>query len=151
MFYVAYGSNLNVEQMRYRCPDAKIVGTAVIPNYRLMFKGSKTGAYCTIEPEQGASVPVGVWRVTGRDIEALDYYEGYPTFYYKKSLILPCSDGKRHKCFVYIMHEDRALGMPYPFYVNTCLQGYLDFGFDRKVFTEALDYTKARCKYGYSY
>ena len=31
-YYIAYGSNLNVEQMRYRCPDAKIVGTSVIPD-----------------------------------------------------------------------------------------------------------------------
>ena len=29
-YYIAYGSNLNVEQMRYRCPDAKVVGTAEI-------------------------------------------------------------------------------------------------------------------------
>ena len=29
-FYLAYGSNLNVEQMQFRCPDARIVGTAEI-------------------------------------------------------------------------------------------------------------------------
>ena len=28
--YVAYGSNLNKEQMRYRCPTAKFVGTGII-------------------------------------------------------------------------------------------------------------------------
>ena len=39
-FYLAYGSNLNVKQMRFRCPDARIVGTAEIPNYQLLFKGS---------------------------------------------------------------------------------------------------------------
>ena len=43
-FYLAYGSNLNVEQMQFRCPDARIVGTAEIPNYQLLFKGSKTGS-----------------------------------------------------------------------------------------------------------
>ena len=32
-FYLAYGSNLNVKQMRFRCPDARIVGSAEIPNY----------------------------------------------------------------------------------------------------------------------
>lgn len=25
-YYIAYGSNLSVEQMAYRCPDAKIAG-----------------------------------------------------------------------------------------------------------------------------
>lgn len=27
-YYLAYGSNLNVRQMKYRCPTAKIAGTA---------------------------------------------------------------------------------------------------------------------------
>ena len=49
-FYIAYGSNLNVRQMRMRCPDAVIIGTAFIPDYRLLFKGSKSGNYLTIEP-----------------------------------------------------------------------------------------------------
>ena len=38
--YVAYGSNLNKEQMRYRCPTAKFVGTGIIEGYELQFKGS---------------------------------------------------------------------------------------------------------------
>ena len=29
-YYIAYGSNLSVEQMRHRTPKAKIVGTAVL-------------------------------------------------------------------------------------------------------------------------
>lgn len=48
-FYIAYGSNLNVRQMRMRCPDAVIIGTAFIPDYRLLFKGSKSGNYLTID------------------------------------------------------------------------------------------------------
>ena len=142
MLYLAYGSNLNEEQMHWRCPDAERVGTAIIPDYRLMFKGSYTGAYLTIEPEVGCEVPVGVWRVTERDIVALDCYEGYPSFYYKKSLILPCSDGQRHRCFVYIMHEDRRLGIPSKYYVDTCMQGYRDFGFNPKYLYEAIRFSK---------
>lgn len=36
--YVAYGSNLNLKQMAYRCPTATLVGTGVIENYELQFK-----------------------------------------------------------------------------------------------------------------
>ena len=143
MFYLAYGSNLNVEQMKYRCPGAEIIGTSEIKDYRLMFKGSKTGAYLTIEPEVGSSVPVGVWRVTGADIASLDRYEGYPSFYYKKAMNLFCSDGHRHKSFVYIMHEDRLLGIPSRYYVETCLSGYESFGFDKKVLYDAIEYSMA--------
>ena len=85
-YYLAYGSNLNIEQMRYRCPTAKVVGTAIIKDYELLFKGSKTGAYLTIEKCEGEYVPVGVWEVTPQDELSLDRYEGYPNFYYKTEM-----------------------------------------------------------------
>lgn len=52
-YYTAYGSNLNVRQIMERCPNAEIVGTSEIPNYELLFKGSRTGSYLTIEPKVG--------------------------------------------------------------------------------------------------
>ena len=52
-YYIAYGSNLNIRQMRIRCPHARVIGTAVINDYELLFKGSRTGAYLTIEPKEG--------------------------------------------------------------------------------------------------
>lgn len=48
-YYIAYGSNLNVRQMRMRCPHATICGTARLSGWELLFKGSKTGSYLTIE------------------------------------------------------------------------------------------------------
>lgn len=83
-YYIAYGSNLNIRQMRMRCPHARVIGTAVIKDYELLFKGSLTGAYLTIEPKKGGEVPVAAWEVTESDEAALDRYEGFPTFYYKK-------------------------------------------------------------------
>ena len=143
MLYAAYGSNLNKEQMKWRCPDAVESGTAVIKDYRLMFKGSRLGAYLTIEKEKGCEVPVGLWEVSERDIERLDAYEGFPSFYYKKSFVVKCSDGKRHRIFAYIMHEERKLAIPSPYYVRTCKDGYEDFDFDLDVLKEAIRYTES--------
>ena len=56
-YYIAYGSNLNVGQMRMRCPYATILGTANLKGWALLFKGSKTGSYLTIEPKRGCTVP----------------------------------------------------------------------------------------------
>lgn len=39
--YVAYGSNLNFEQMKYRCPTAKLYDTGIIEGYELQFKGER--------------------------------------------------------------------------------------------------------------
>ena len=87
-YYIAYGSNLNIRQMRIRCSHARVIGTAVINDYELLFKGRRTGAYLTIEPKEGGEVPVAVWEVTESDEAALDRYEGYPMFYYKKEMEL---------------------------------------------------------------
>lgn len=88
-YYIAYGSNLNIRQMRMRCPSARIIGTSEIPDYELLFKGSKTGSYLTIEPKKSSRVPVAAWEVSAEDEQALDRYEGFPTFYYKKEMLLP--------------------------------------------------------------
>ena len=143
-YYLAYGSNLNIAQMQFRCPDATVAGTAVIPDHELLFKGSLTGAYLTIEPKQGAHVPVGVWEVSLADELRLDRYEGFPSFYYKKEIRIPVVDirtGKtrQHDAFVYIMHEDRKLGVPTDMYVRTCIEGYRDFGFDTAFLFDAYD------------
>ena len=142
-YYIAYGSNLNIMQMRMRCPGARIIGTSVIEDYQLLFKGSKTGSYLTIEPMEGAEVPVVIWEVTETDEKALDRYEGYPNFYYKKEVTLDIKGirtGKvrRRDAFVYIMHEERELGIPSWYYVNTCLDGYRAFGFDEKYLFDAI-------------
>ena len=83
-YYIAYGSNLNVTQMMHRCPDARIIGITHLKDWTLLFRGSKTGSYLTIEPKRGEYVPVAVWEVSERDELALDRYEGFPHFYYKK-------------------------------------------------------------------
>lgn len=142
-YYLAYGSNLNVRQMRFRCPTALVVGRGVIKDYRLLFKGSMTGSYLTIEKAKGYEVPVAVWKVDEACEESLDRYEGYPSFYYKKEIEIDFKSIKkglpRHsKAFVYIMHEERELGIPSRSYVEVCLEGYRTFGFNPILIEEAI-------------
>ena len=56
-----------------------------------------------------------IWEVTAADEAALDRYEGFPHFYYKRDIKLQYKGirtGKRRivTAFAYIMHEDRRLG-----------------------------------------
>lgn len=148
-YYLAYGSNLNLDQMAYRCPGAKIIGTSEIPDYRLVFKGSRTGSYLTIEPFEGGRVPVGVWSITQTDEENLDRYEGYPVFYYKAlTRVRVRLNYFTNPAFenitglVYVMRSDRAYGMPTRDYVMACAEGYDAFGFDRRVLKQAVEDTK---------
>lgn len=139
--YIAYGSNMDVGQMAWRCPEAKLVGTGMVRGYRLLFKGSKTGSYATIEKEQSSKVPVLVWKITQEDEANLDRYEGYPTFYYKKDVVTSIA-GKEIKCMVYIMHEERPFGMPSHMYYDNIRQAYGRFGFDVRVLERALTFTQ---------
>jgi len=135
--YIAYGSNMDEEQMKHRCPTARLLGNSVVENYRLLFKGSKTGAYATIEPMEQRQVPVLVWEIGERDERNLDRYEGYPSFYYKKEMEIVV-DGRIENAMVYIMHEKDQLGFPSQRYYEIIQKAYLKFGFDGSVLEQAL-------------
>ena len=100
--YIAYGSNLNLPQMAHRCPSAKVVGASEIKDYALVFRGGRNGAVATIEPCEGSSVPVLLWKITPKDEAALDVYEGFPRFYDKELMELPL-DGQSVSAMVYVM------------------------------------------------
>ena len=51
--YFAYGSNINLEQMAYRCPDASVVGPVTLEGWELLFR---RGGFATIAPKEGEQV-----------------------------------------------------------------------------------------------
>lgn len=135
--YVAYGSNLNFEQMKHRCPTAKLYDTGIIEGYELQFKGKPTCAFATIAPKENASVPVAVWEIQPRDEMALDRYEGYPSHYFKQNVPVQLG-GEEVGAMVYIMNLKRQFGMPSPHYYQTVLEGYHDCGLDTDVLDQAV-------------
>ena len=134
--YLAYGSNLNREQMEWRCPYARVLGPVEVPGYQLLFRGGNGGAVATIEPREGASVPALLWEITPRDEEALDRYEGWPRLYRKETLTVPFG-GKDTEVMAYIMN-DAPLGLPGAGYLGTILEGYKAAGFDPLVLDAAV-------------
>ena len=141
-YVLAYGSNLSLERMKRRCPSCKVVGTAELPGYRLLFKKSMTGAYATIEQDANWTVPVVVYRISAADELRLDRVEGCPAYYYKHEFILSVkrTNGRktRELCSAYIMHEYRALGKPCMEYFRLLDAGYAQYGFDLRVLDEGL-------------
>lgn len=136
-YYLAYGSNLNLEQMGYRCIDAKVVGTYNLEGYRLVYKGYKdNGAYLTIEEYPDSVVPLGIYEVSLGDIVSLDRYEGVPSFY-SKYYIPFMIDDKRCKGLIYIMNDGYDYFIPSDEYISVCRDGYNDFGFDIGVLDKA--------------
>lgn len=81
IYYFAYGSNMDMEQMRRRCPGAVCIDTAVLHGWK--FALDEVG-YATVVPEAGASVPGLLWTLTDADEAALDTYEGVRSRCYEK-------------------------------------------------------------------
>ena len=83
--YFAYGSNINLDQMTFRCPSAEVVSPVTLNGYRLLFRG-----VATIAPDPVAQVKGLLWKLTPECERSLDHYEGYPNYYENmKSRILP--------------------------------------------------------------
>lgn len=136
--YIAYGSNLNVQQMHRRCPDARLFRTGLLNNWILVFRGSKTGAYATIKRKQGSMVPVAIWKISDKDELNLDKYEGYPVFYHKQNAYVLLENGSRIKGMMYVMRKEAIPGKPSKQYIKTIAQGYIDTGLDWNHFEEFL-------------
>ena len=136
--YVAYGSNLNIAQMKYRCPTAKFYGVGKTQDYELQFKGYPRSAFATIAPKDGASVPVAVWEIQPQDERSLDTYEGYPTHYFKQDAPVQLDGGKEISAMVYIMNLKMQFGMPSEHYYQTVYDGYKDCNLDTDFLKDAL-------------
>lgn len=133
--YIAYGSNLNMEQMKRRCPTAKLVGAGTLENCALDFRCMSSQAYATIHPQNGEYVPVAFWKIDQAAEAALDAYEGYPRFYYKQTLLSQI-EGQKREAMVYVMNDKAVPGIPTRHYVRTIYQGYLDMGLNVKDFVK---------------
>lgn len=138
MLYLAYGSNLNVEQMSRRCPGAQIVGKGLLKDWALVFR-----VHATIEPRKGATVPFAVWEITPEDEASLDRYEGFPRYYVKKLIPVTYTDWSNgsvvnDRAMVYIMTQGRPITAPTGVYYHTIYEGYEWFGLDRRVLKNAL-------------
>src|SRR5512133_1439850 len=84
--YFAYGSNLSLEGMDARCPDAKPIGPAILHDWALTFQG-----VADIEPRAGTRTHGALWRISDSDLERLDRYEGYPGLY-RRELVAVCTE-----------------------------------------------------------
>lgn len=129
-YYIAYGSNLSLIQMSYRCPTAKVVGTSMLCNWRLLFNGP-----ASIEKKDGYKVPVLIWELQPEDEKSLDVYEGYPN-YYRKEMLQVEVNNETVDAMVYIMNTNRE-SVPSEYYYKVLEDGYKRFGFDINILEKA--------------
>jgi gamma-glutamylcyclotransferase (GGCT)/AIG2-like uncharacterized protein YtfP len=130
MEYFAYASNLNREQMRKRCPDAKPKFTATLPNYKLIFSGWSRelhGSTASIQPFRGSKVVGAVYEISEKDLQKLDRYEDYPNTCDHLNVMVFNEDDVAVKAVTYIRRRQSDESKPAPEYLAIIRQGYKDW------------------------
>ena len=144
-YYFAYGSNMNLDQMAYRCPAASVVENVRLEGYRLTFCGRGKGSgVATILPEEGSQVEGVLWKITPECEKSLDFYEGYPHLYGKEPVFVQGKDGVKREVMAYTMnapYKDQ-LAIPSDLYFMGIVEGCHQNGISSRSITDALKRTR---------
>jgi gamma-glutamylcyclotransferase (GGCT)/AIG2-like uncharacterized protein YtfP len=103
MLTFAYGSNMDWNQMRQRCPSSRFVGIAVLRDHRLAFTRKSVNRDCGVADvvaEDGAHVWGVVFEIADLDVGKLDASEGFRPERDQNSYY-------RHECMVFLDGEDQ--------------------------------------------
>ena len=131
MLYFAYGSNLNLFQMKRRCKDSIFLKKINLKDFRLTFRSKYRAA--DIEPKKNSIVPGGLFEISKSDEKKLDVYEDFPNLYKKYYFYYY---GKR--VMTYTMVKKSVFKFPTERYLNIVKRGYKDCGLDKKYLQKGL-------------
>jgi gamma-glutamylcyclotransferase len=140
MFYFAFGSNLDRQQMKRRCPESKLVAPATLPNHALGFTGYSWawgGAVATVAEKRGAETEGLLYKLTDDDLRALDSFEGHPNVYRRVRKYVRGADGRRVRAYVYIRPLDEP-DDPSEEYLRVIMRAYMKHGFSMRSLKRAL-------------
>ena len=131
MLYFAYGSNLNLFQMKRRCKDSVFLKKINLKNFKLTFRSKYRAA--DIESKRNSIVCGGLFEISKSDEKKLDVYEDFPILYKKHYFYYY---GKR--VMTYTMVKKSPFKFPTERYLNVVKKGYRDCKLDEKFLIKAL-------------
>jgi len=89
MIYFAYGSNMDLDQMKVRCPGSGVIGVGELSHYAMAFtrwsRSWKSGT-ADILPERGKSVYGVLFDLTFEDLKKLDKFADYSNSYLRQDV-----------------------------------------------------------------
>ena len=135
MLYFAYGSNLNLFQMKRRCKDSVFLKKYELKGYRLNFRSKYRAA--DIEKSKNSLVPGALFEISKSDEKKLDVYEDDPILYKKLYFTY-----YNKTVMTYIMVNKTEFRYPTERYLNVVKRGYKDCKLDTKYLKIALQPVK---------
>lgn len=111
--HFSYGANMDRAGMAKRCPGAVALGPALLDNYRFIITAD---GYASVAPASGESVHGVLWKLTPRDLQALNIFESLDSGLYRHVMLPVRIGARRMQAGVYIgrRHE----GKPKPGYLE---------------------------------
>ena len=131
MYYFAYASNMSRKQMAERCPEAKGIVAATLPNFKLIFTGYsrlRRGAVATIRGSQGDKVIGALYEISESGLRRLDKHENYPVDYKHMDVRVFSGSGETYDAVTFIKAQQEEEGQPSAEYRAVIQQGYRDWG-----------------------
>jgi hypothetical protein len=150
MIYFAYGSNLDEAQMAIRCPDARFVGIAQLPNHRICFPRRspiRNCAVASIERAIGETVWGVLYDLTLEDFERLDAREGFDPSrpedtnrYNRTSIVVETLRGDWIQTETYVAMPEPDPGLPSIDYLSQIIYSAMRLGFPESYMAKLRDF-----------
>jgi gamma-glutamylcyclotransferase (GGCT)/AIG2-like uncharacterized protein YtfP len=117
--YAAYGSNMDADQMKFRCPHSPAVGTGWLQGWRLAFGGEAIGwegALATVVEDPECAVYVVLYDVPHEDASRLDDWDGAGMGVYSKIHVRVQTLEGEQLVWTYVLNDYEG-GLPAPSYL----------------------------------
>jgi cation transport regulator ChaC len=121
--HFAYGSNMSRALMQARCRDAQPLGIASLAGWRFVI--NRVG-YGSIAPYQGGRVLGVLWRLSVRDLAAINAYESVSTGFYLRHHLAVRLGPRQAAALVYITRQGGE-GRPRPSYIDVVVKAARDW------------------------
>ena len=109
--------------MGARCHDAEAIGTAMLAGWRFVINPEGFGS---IAPQPGGRVHGVLWRLSARDLAAINAYESVGSgLYLRRRLPVRCGEGQT-RALVYVARQ-QGEGTPRPGYITLVVAAARDW------------------------
>ena len=141
--YFAYGSNLDLAQMKIRCPSSELISKGSLSGYRLTFNRYSSGwggGVADVIQDQDSKVWGLVFKLSNSDLKRLDSYEGcyndQTSLYERWKAIINTPKGQISDVWVYTVVEKQKFVQPTLEYLQIIKDAAVRWNFPKIMETE---------------
>ena len=136
--YFAYGSNLDLLQMKNRCPSYKLITKGSLLDHRLTFNRYSEkwdGGVADVIQDEDSEVWGLIFEISDSDLVRLDHYEGYYkdkiSLYERRNAVIDTPNGQVDDGWVYTVVEKEKFVQPTLEYLQIIIDAAVRWDFPK--------------------